>query len=36
MIPKIENALAAVNAGVAKVVITKADALQSGGTTIQA
>ena len=35
MIPKIENALQAVNAGVTEVVITKADAIgKNGGTTI--
>lgn len=34
MIPKIENALAAVSAGVSRVVITRADNLQ-GGTTIK-
>lgn len=34
MLPKIENALAAVEAGVKKVVITKADSLKCGGTTI--
>ena len=34
MLPKIENALAAVESGVAKVVITKADSLNGGGTTI--
>ena len=36
MIPKIENALQAVNAGVKEVVITKADAIgKNGGTTIK-
>lgn len=34
MLPKIENALAAVEAGVKRVVITKADSLKCGGTTI--
>lgn len=34
MLPKIENALDAVEAGVKKVVITKADSLDHGGTTI--
>lgn len=34
MLPKIENALDAVEAGVKKVVITKADRLDHGGTTI--
>lgn len=34
MLPKIENALAAVEAGVKKVVITKADSIGKGGTTI--
>jgi acetylglutamate kinase len=34
MIPKIENALDAVRLGVSKVVITQADALLDGGTTI--
>ena len=35
MLPKIENALAAVEAGVKKVVITKADSIGKGGTVIQ-
>ena len=36
MIPKIENALQAVQAGVTEVVITKADAIgKTGGTTIK-
>jgi acetylglutamate kinase len=36
MIPKIENAIQAVNAGVKEVVITKADAIgKNGGTTIK-
>ena len=35
MLPKIENALAAVEAGVKKVVITKADSIGNGGTVIQ-
>lgn len=34
MLPKIENALDAVESGVKKVVITKADSLDHGGTTI--
>lgn len=34
MLPKIENALAAVNAGVAEVVITSADDL-AGGTRVR-
>lgn len=35
MLPKIENALAAVESGVKKVVITKADSIGKGGTVIQ-
>jgi acetylglutamate kinase len=34
MIPKIENALQAVNAGVKEVIITKADAIGKNGGTI--